>query len=251
MKPRRVNLTREFGDAPQPLHPENRPTNKVNLFDDPEDKTPVAPAPTLAMLVHAGAPWYLRHRYPLAAVVGAVLILAAFAMGRTSSRVAPVDPVTQPVAVLPSVVPPAPLAAPAVETIMLSVAVSPANAHVLIDGQLMPSNPFLARYPRSTTTHRLRVVAPGYEPKERWVAFSDNVVLDISLTAIQVAESPWVRNREREHVRGRPSAARRQAALPAAPVLVSPSPFEIVPRPDEEKSPRRRIEVTDPYAKDQ
>jgi hypothetical protein len=254
MKPRPVNVTREFGEAPQPAPPEGWPADKLNLFDDPEDKTPVAPAPTLAMLAHAGAPWYLRHRYPLAAVAGMMLILTAFAMGRTSSRVAPAEPVAPPVALLPALAPPAPLAAPSVETIMLSVAVSPANAHVLIDGQLMPSNPFVTRYPRGTTTHRLRAVAPGYESKERWVTFVDNVMLDISLTPIQVVESPRVRDREREHVKGRSPATRRQAAqaaVPAAPVVVAPSAFEIVPRPDEEKSRRRRIEVVDPYAKDQ
>jgi hypothetical protein len=132
--------------------------------------------------------------------------------------------------------------------------VSPADAHVLIDGQLMPSNPFVTRYPRSMTTHRLRAVAPGYEPKERWVTFADNVMLDISLTPIQVVESPRGRDREREHVKGRSPATRRQAvqaAVPDAPVLMAPSSSEIVPRPDEEKSRRRRIEVVDPYAKDQ
>jgi hypothetical protein len=264
MKPRPVNVTREFGESQTPT--QGWPADKlglntnvdvdanaaVDLFDDPEDKTPVAPAPSLAMLAHAGAPWYLRHRYPLVAGAGMLLILTAFAMGRTSSRVTPVEPGPVPVAPVSAGAPPAPVATPPVETIVLSVAVSPANAHVVIDGQLMPSNPFLTRYPRSTTTHRLRAVAPGFESKERWVTFSDNVMLDISLAPIQVLESPWVRDRER--VRGRESSAARrhaaQASVPAAVVPGSP-PSEIVPRPDDDKSRRRRIEVSDPYAKDQ
>src|SRR5207237_6208349 len=61
--------------------------------------------------------------------------------------------------------------APAPETVVLSVSVVPQNAQFFLDEELMPSNPFLGRFPKSTRTHRLRAVAPGYLPKERLVSF--------------------------------------------------------------------------------
>ena len=40
------------------------------------------------------------------------------------------------------------------------------------------------RFPRSAATHRIRVVAAGYQAKERLVSFTDNVMLDLSLTPL-------------------------------------------------------------------
>src|SRR5262249_38743060 len=47
-------------------------------FDQLEDKTPVAPLPSMELLAHAGAPWFARHRYLLAAGAGVALTLVAF-----------------------------------------------------------------------------------------------------------------------------------------------------------------------------
>src|SRR2546423_5696180 len=84
MKPHPVNVTREFGGAQrEPL--EGWPADKENVFDDPEDKTPIAPAPSLALLANAGAPWYLRHRYWLGGGAGISMIGLAFVFGMRAS----------------------------------------------------------------------------------------------------------------------------------------------------------------------
>jgi hypothetical protein len=137
------------------------------------------------------------------------------------------------------------------ETIMLTVAVSPSSAQVLLDGQLLPSNPFITRFPRSAATHRLRAVAAGYQAKERWVSFSDNVMLDISL--VPVADPAHDRSKRAPAPAVRHTAAPQPAAQPPA-VQAAPAPHrpaDISPRPENDKSRRRRIEAADPYAGDQ
>jgi hypothetical protein len=255
MKPRPVKITRTGFDRSERPPPEGWP-EKTNPFDDPEDKTPVAPAPSLALLADAGAPWYSRYRYLIIAAVSLTLILTAFLFGlRAATRPA-------------TVVMPAPAAAPVIvaapsapapslpETIVLSVTVSPPTAQVLIDGQLMPSNPFLTRFPRSTATHKLRAVAPGHQPKERWVSFADNVMLDISLSPLQGDAAARDRNKDNNVRRRDPTPPRHLVPPPGPPPpAVVPPPHrpaaDIAPRPDGEKPRRRRIEASDPYAGDQ
>src|SRR5947207_666247 len=111
MKPRPMNVTREFGGSQR--QPEDGwPTDSTDQYDDPEDKTPVAPPPSLAMLADAGAPWYSRHRYPLAGAGGLLLIALAFLTGmRTSSHGEP-SPAADAAPLLPAVAPPPPLKPP-------------------------------------------------------------------------------------------------------------------------------------------
>jgi hypothetical protein len=248
MKPRPVKLTSTgFDRSERP--PPGGWAETTTTFDDPEDKTPVAPAPTPEMLANAGAPWYSRNRFPLAVGAGMLLILVAFISGlRASSReaaTAVIPPAAPPV---PLVVTPAPAPPAVAETIVLSVTVAPANAQVLIDGQLMPSNPFLTRFPRSTATHRLRAVAPGYQPKERWVSFADNVMLDISLSP---SDAPASRERSSSKRRD-PTPARKPAPPAAAPPAHRATETMVRPDPEKPDKPRRRrIESSDPYAGDQ
>jgi hypothetical protein len=253
MKPRPVHpTTTGFDRAQRPATGDWPPDEKPNPFDDPEDKTPVAPPPSLAMLASAGAPWYSRHRYLLIGVGGLFLILLAFVGGlRASSPPPSVVPAVAVATPLPLGPAPAPVAAPLADTIVLSVTVSPPTAQVLLDGQLMPSNPFLTRFPRSAATHRLRAAAPGFQAKERWISFADNVMLDLSLSPVDPSAAPGVRDRGRRHD---PPTVRHPPALITAPPVVLPAPAhhpEIGPRPEADKPRRRRIESTDPYAGDQ
>jgi len=177
---------------------------------------------------------------------------------------------------------PTPLVTKVVDTVELSVAVSPSHAQVLIDGELMPSNPFLGRFARSTTMHRIRAVAPGYEPRERLVTFADNVLLDLSLTprpgavaagvvapppkeppVLRVETTPPpapTRRVERARVtRTAPQPVARPAATPPAPVAAPPPApppratapaADIAPRSGTEPPRRRAIDATNPYGDD-
>jgi hypothetical protein len=152
---------------------------------------------------------------------------------------------------LPGEVPPPPTVA---DTVFLSVTVSPAHAVVSIDRQRMPSNPFVARFPRSLDSHVVRAAAPGFEPKERLVTFSDNLMLDLSLAPLP-ADAPAARDRPFR----RPIAPASRRLSPPAPasgpgVLPVSGPLpgpELLPRPlDGETARRRRIEPRDPYSDD-
>jgi hypothetical protein len=247
MKPRPVNLSRSGFERSERPPPEGWP-DKTNPFEDPEDKTPVAPAPTPEMLANAGARWYSRNRYTLMAVGGMVLILIAFVTGlRASSREVPVPAPPPALAPLPLMVTPVPAAPAPPDTIVLSVTVSPPNAQVMLDGQLMPSNPFLTRFPKSTATHRLRAVAPGYQPKERWVSFADNVMLDISLLPNEITPS-----RERSPKRRDTPSTRKSEGRASSSGGHRGTESTARPEPDRtDKAKRRRIEAADPYAGDQ
>jgi hypothetical protein len=261
--------------------------------DLPEDKTPIA-VPSGMTLQHAGGRPYQQLRPVLLGFGGVLVVVIAFLSGaafsarRSAPEPAPVEvapPVTpelvEPLAPLaPSVqalapepdpepqpeaeveLPPdlAPIPVPATvpDTILLAVTVSPPDAEVRIDGQAMPSNPFVARFPRSADTHRIRVTAPGYQSKERLVSFGDNVTLDLSLTPAAVAP-PVARERP---ARRPPPAARRASPPPplresrSSPVAATPQPapgptIELLPRPlENDPARRRRIEARDPYADD-
>jgi hypothetical protein len=154
---------------------------------------------------------------------------------------------------LPGEVPSPPTVA---DTVFLSVTVSPANARVSIDRQRMPSNPFVARFPRSLDTHVVRAWAPGFEIKERLVTFSDNLILDLSLSPLP-ADPPSARDRAARRPGLAPARRFGPAAAAAAPgplplpISASAAGPELLQRPAEgEVSRRRRIEPRDPYSDD-
>jgi serine/threonine-protein kinase len=143
-----------------------------------------------------------------------------------------------------------------VDTIVFSVSVTPSTAQVLIDGQPMPSNPFLGRFQKGDVSHRVRAVAPGYLPKERLVTFSDNVMIDLSLVPkpferpreVQTRrEPPPVRRAEPQQPRpSQPSAPPASAPQPVA-VQPRPSSNDIAPRGEWEPPKRRNIDTNNPY----
>jgi hypothetical protein len=155
--------------------------------------------------------------------------------------------------------PPAPtVTAPAApETIVFSVGVTPSTAQVLIDGQPMPSNPFVGRFPKSPATHRVRATAPGYQAKERLVSFDDNVMIDLSLTATPqpARRSEPPRHSEPPPRRAEPVARRAEPPPAAAPPPVAepparPASNDIAPRGEYEPRRRRAIDTNNPYGED-
>jgi hypothetical protein len=255
---------------------------------DPEDKTPIAPPG--GMLPPTGGRSYQQLR-PVLLGFGSVLLVviaflsgAAFSARRGASTPPPPEPppvevvhpvsaeLVEPVAPLPPSVealeheaelPPdlAPIPVPATvpDTILLAVTVSPSEARVLIDGQAMPSNPFVARFPRSTDTHQIRVTAPGFQSRERLVSFGDNVTLDVSLSPSAAdpraaRERPFRRSPPPARRASSPHAPRESRSLPvaAAPAPPAAAPTDqLLPRPLEgDPARRRRIESKDPYADD-
>jgi hypothetical protein len=196
----------------------------------------VAPAPSLDLLAHAGAPWHARNRQALIGVAagGGGLLAAVFllVLGRHS------DPPSPAAALAASGAAPA-APAPAPETIALSVIVSPPTAQVLIDREPAPTNPFFTRLPRSTGVHHIRAVAPGFQPKERLVTFTENVLL--VLTLVPAPSPPEPRRRDS-------GAARR---LPPAAPAAAPAPQDITPRVEGDRPRRRHIETSNPYGADE
>jgi serine/threonine-protein kinase len=143
------------------------------------------------------------------------------------------------------------------DMIVLSVSVAPASARVIIDGETMPSNPFLGRFPKGVETHRIRAAAPGYVTKERLVSFSENVMVDMSLNPRPPQPPPPVEPPRRAQAsrHGPPAPTRAPspqahpaiapAPAPAAPAVTRPA--DIVPRGDGDLPRRRTIDSNNPY----
>jgi PEGA domain len=157
----------------------------------------------------------------------------------------------------------APLAARSDDMITLSVGVAPSNAQIYIDGELMPSNPFIGRFLKAAGTHRLRAVAPGYQAKERTVSFADNVMIDLSLTAVPTPAAPSRRESSRRESSRRPEPVVQRPAAPpppVAPAIAEPEPApapkrverkpDIAPRGEWEPPRKRVIDTNNPYGEE-
>jgi hypothetical protein len=193
----------------------------------------------LAMFDRAPEPTTRRpRRRALQRVIGSVVLLVVSAVAGAvlfrPSRQGTLDTVirwSQPVALGPTTAAPTrqPLEAgepfppgePASDTVLLSVTVSPAEAQVFLDGQLLAAGSFTARLPRDGNSHRLAIRAVGFHTKERTVSLRDNAVFDLSL-------APLLARRD---------GGRRPVRRSASPTLV-PAPM------------RRPIERKNPYAED-
>jgi hypothetical protein len=211
-----------------------------------------------------------RRSWILAGALGVVFVgtTAVVAVQRT-----PAPPLAEPVVAQPlqpaaaaaAVAPRGELPVPHIDdTIMLSVAVSPSTAQITIDGELMPSNPFIGRFTKAGGIHRLRAVAPGYQPKERTVSFIDNVMIDLSLNAVTPTPQPSSRResssrrevpaRRNDPPPSRPAPASSPALAPAAvaePPQRSERPKgEIAPRGEWEAPRKRTIDTNNPYGEE-
>jgi hypothetical protein len=178
----------------------------------------------------------------------------------------------QPELLPPPPVPAAQVALPkpsAPEMIVFSVSVTPSSAQIAIDGQPMPSNPFVGHFPKATGTHRIRASAPGHQPKERRVSFDDNVMIDLSLQPQpQPAPPPAHASTERapsrrwepprhdvapahpvQPIATRPATATASPSLAPAPAA-APARQDITPRSEWEAPRKRTIDTSNPYGEE-
>jgi serine/threonine-protein kinase len=166
---------------------------------------------------------------------------------------APLAPAPAPAARV-SELPTPPPTATSLETIVFSVSVSPSSAQVLIDGHAMPSNPFLGRFAKGPGTHRVRAIAPGYQPKERLVTFDDNVMIDLSLSPNHPVTVWHHEPAPVRHVEAPPPIRPQAAPAPApTPVASSPrtsAPVDISPRGEWEPPRKRTIDTNNPYGEE-
>ena len=133
----------------------------------------------------------------------------------------------------PAPVAPAPPAPAVAEDILLTVTVTPAHARFTVDGAPAPANPFSARVPRELATHSVRATAPGFEPREKRIGFTHNVVLDsqpVAAAARAATPAPGAPPRP-------PARQPRQPRLPGPPAP-DRRPIRI------EQPLRRRLPVT-------
>ena len=207
----------------------------------------------------------MRWRNGLVGTALGVVFVATVALVALPHAAPPVVEPLLPAAPPPVSAPPLPAAAPVVaasrsdETIILSVGVSPSSAQIYVDDQLVPSNPFIGRYPRANDIHHVRAVAPGHLAKERTVSFADNVMIDLSLNSAPSPPSrsgPPRREPPRRVEPARPPAP-VVVARPPAPPPPAPSPpveppraehrADIAPRGEGEAPRRRSIDTNNPY----
>ena len=130
----------------------------------------------------------------MAAALGATLATATVWLDRLGANKE--RPGAAPIAASAPVVAPAEDEAP--ETSHVVVIATPRSSSIYLDDGLV-ANPYVADELRSTTVHRLRVEAPGFEAKTRMITFGEDLDLEIALEP------------ERS-----PSKTRRVAAPPAA-----------------------------------
>jgi serine/threonine-protein kinase len=76
----------------------------------------------------------------------------------------------------------APSSAPAGAYIQLHLGANPAEAHIVIDGAPLPSNPFDGKFLKDGAVHRIQVEAPGFNPQTRVLVFDKDQSLDLTLS---------------------------------------------------------------------
>ncbi len=160
-----------------------------------EGGAPVAAVPTLLQLAGLAAPGTDsgdRSRPKLASsgsartfiaaaggVFGALALvwIATHSFGNAGAHAAEVTP---PSAASPREAAPS-LSASKPDTVKIQVQTDPDRATVLLDGQ--PFDPS-ARLPRDSSTHRLSIAAPGYEPRNVDVVLDDDHSLSVALRQV-------------------------------------------------------------------
>src|SRR5690606_1446392 len=170
-------------------------------------------------------------RLPRVAGIGAVLAvgaaLAALWVGKPEADAIvtpPVPPAAQPEAPTPAVERPAPAPAPgpAAETprlVSISIAVSPSDAEILLNGEVVAVGNLTRSMKASEEPQRLEVRAPDYIPQTQDIIFDRAQALTVTLQKVKRATS-----------------ARPAPAAPRQPVAEAPPPVE---RSALEPPPRR------------
>ena len=109
------------------------------------------------------------------AVVYLALVRATPPARRTLSALTTVPSVPLPSAGAPTTT----RAAVATGLNQLTVRVSPPSAQIMIDGSMVPGNPFRGRF--NPGVHQIQAFAAGYEPKVQQASLATDVVLDFNL----------------------------------------------------------------------
>jgi serine/threonine-protein kinase len=154
-----------------------------------------------------------------ACALGALVALAAFVVGRSSTHGFASPP--------PLVDPPALSADVSQGVVHVIVRASPPEAKIYLDGEAI-ENPFVGDHGRDLLAHQLRIEAPGYATKTAALTFSADVSVDIALA---LDEPPVVHS--------------RVAGPSTQPQISGPPPSFVPTAADAQAKP---IEVQNPYA---
>jgi serine/threonine-protein kinase len=89
----------------------------------------------------------------------------------------------EPTAVRPAA-PPSQIAAPAPaapSVVRVTLAATPAAAHILVDGKAVAGNPFAGTFPAGSAAHTVRAEAAGYEPSSVELFFDEDRAVNLAL----------------------------------------------------------------------
>lgn len=171
------------------------------------------------------------------AAVAALLLVSAWLWSRPGEQSAQI--VVKPLPLTASIhsepAPPPPAATPAPPTFELELSASPAEAQLMLDGVVLPQNPYRGRVPADDGLHVLRAVAPGLQSQERVITFDRDRSLSLTLSRVQVL-----------HPLGRSQRAPAAAAPSTTPARARAAEAEY----GEPLAPRQRtreIYEEDPY----
>jgi serine/threonine-protein kinase len=124
-------------------------------------------------------------------------------------------------------------------TVDVTITVDPPEAHVILDGVALATNPFHTSAPRSSQAHLVRAAVPGFTAEERLIVFEREVDVQLKLSPAPSAsaEAPAAWRGQRPAVaavRG-PQLAPEVVSIPAATTPPLPGgALPVVPR----KQPR-------------
>ena len=141
-------------------------------------------------------------------------------------------------------------ASSALPTVSVSLAVSPADARLYLDGVALATNPFRVTVPREPRSHRVSASAPGFAADEQLVVFDQDVTLQLTLRPLPAAPeaasaaSPTRRPGRAEGWSRAPQAParRRPPRPPPHPPRARPSPAR------RRRSPGRSTTPSEPHA---
>jgi serine/threonine-protein kinase len=152
--------------------------------------------------------------------------------------------------------PPASAAREEPEFVDLMLRVTPQTAQITIDGALVLSNPFRARYPKDGQIHHVVAAADGYDTKMEDVTFANDVSIDVSLNRRAVSQvrqapvaAPQVQARPTKHVppQAPPQSSSGPAADAPAAANAPPAPARPEMGPSGGRGPLRPISTSNPY----
>jgi eukaryotic-like serine/threonine-protein kinase len=122
----------------------------------------------------------------------------------------------------------------------------PPSAQIMIDGAVVPGNPFRGRFPRGER-HQIQAFAAGFEPKAEEAVLANDVVVNLSLDKVPspVASAPVVSTGRVRVPKSKQSVATRGTEI--APTRVTAPADPDVVDPAGGRTPLRPIQTRNPY----